>query len=219
MILLTGLVGVLLVLTAEAKVGNSEGTKCTETKECLLYDLVCETAEYEVRKYGAAKWVSTMEESWSMEYATMTAFRRLFGYISGENAEGKKIEMTAPVLVTIPEEPIWSTRNFTMSFLLPSEFQQNPPTPDNTKVYIHEMPEMKMYVRSYGGWMTGISDFYYARRLKNTFKINGATYNNTFHFGVGYDSPMKWYNRHNEVWFKVEGEPVCSSSSSEEMSD
>ncbi|XP_074553558.1 heme-binding protein 2-like [Halichoeres trimaculatus] len=212
MILLTGLVGVLLVLTAEAKVGNAEGTECTETKECLLYELVCDTGEYEVRKYGAAKWVSTKEKSLTMDLAQMAAFKRLFGYISGENERGKKIEMTAPVIVEIPEKNFWERVNFTMSFLLPSEYQQNPPRATNDEVYIHEMPEMQMYVQSYGGWMTSFSDYYHARCLKDVLDEEEAMYGTKYHYGVSYNSPMTLFNRHNEVWVKVVGKPVCSSS-------
>ncbi|KAK6311391.1 hypothetical protein J4Q44_G00170550 [Coregonus suidteri] len=65
-----GLVGLLLILTAEARIGNSsESSFCTESRECLLYDLVCKNDDYEVRHYDSVKWVSTDEECYFMDKA------------------------------------------------------------------------------------------------------------------------------------------------------
>lgn len=48
---------------------------------------------------------------------------------------GVKFEMTAPVLVKVPEETkMWEPAVYTLSFLLPSAYQENPPTPTNDKV-------------------------------------------------------------------------------------
>lgn len=86
---------------------------CFETEECLLFDLICDTGNYEVREiffrgqmcetgknlhqcvfvifvsqvrhYESVKWVSTEEETYFMDFAAMRAFRRLFNYINGTN--------------------------------------------------------------------------------------------------------------------------------------
>lgn len=83
---------------------------CFETEECLLFDLICDTDKYEVREnfftrqmpekklapmyffdvsqvrhYESVKWVTTEEEAYFMDFAVMTAFRRLFNYIKGTN--------------------------------------------------------------------------------------------------------------------------------------
>lgn len=48
---------------------------------------------------------------------------------------GVKFEMTAPVLVEVPEEvKMWEPAIYTLSFLLPSAYQERPPTPTNDKV-------------------------------------------------------------------------------------
>lgn len=48
----------------------------------------------------------------------------------------KKVEMTAPVLMKIQDgyKPFWESKAFSMSFLLPTEDQKNPPTPTDDKV-------------------------------------------------------------------------------------
>ncbi|KAM6904425.1 heme-binding protein 2 [Xenentodon cancila] len=212
MIYLTGLVGFLLVLTAEARVGNSSQLQfCSETQECLLFDLVCEIGEYEVRHYDSVKWVSTEETSFAMELASPKMFMRLFRYITGENELGKKIEMTAPVVVKMPEKKFWERGVYTMSFLLPAEHQKSPPKPTSSSLYINETPAMNVYALSYGGWMTTISDKQKANELSAALDKNNAKYKKT-HAAVGYNSPMTLFNRHNEVWFVADGEAVCPSS-------
>lgn len=45
------------------------------------------------------------------------------------------MEMTAPVLVRIPEETkVWEPAVYTLSFLLPAAYQEKPPVPTNDKV-------------------------------------------------------------------------------------
>ncbi|TNN43794.1 Heme-binding protein 2 [Liparis tanakae] len=130
MIYLSGFVGFLLVLTAEARVGNSsELNFCTETEECLLFDLICRTDDYEV--------------------------------------------------------------------------------------FINNIADMQVYVRSYGGWMMSWTDKNQAETLSSALKSAGAEFDRSFHYGVGYNSPMMVFNRHNEVWYVVQDDPVCGSSSEE----
>ncbi|XP_035511022.1 heme-binding protein 2 [Morone saxatilis] len=219
MIYLSGLVGFLLVLTAEARVGNSSQlTFCTETEQCLLFDLICKTDKYEARHYDSVKWVSTEETSFFMEMASMRAFRRLFEYITGANKDGKKIAMTAPVIVKIPNKRFWETAVFTMSFLLPMEHQNNPPKPTDDKVHIHDMPAMTVYGQSYGGWMTSMADKNNANSLSSALDSVQANYKKDFHYAVGYNSPMTMFNRHNEVWFVTDDDPECPSSEEMEFS-
>ncbi|XP_054463308.1 heme-binding protein 2 [Anoplopoma fimbria] len=213
-ICLSGLVGFLLVLTADARVGNSSQLSfCTETEQCLLFDLICDTDEYEVRHYDSVKWVSTDETHFSMDIATMKAFRRLFDYINGTNENGNNIKMTAPVLLKVSDTKyFWQKGTYTMSFLLPLEHQKNPPKPTDDKVYINKMPDMNVYVKSYGGWMMSWFDQKHASDLSSALNSVGAEYKKGFHYAAGYNSPMKIFNRHNEVWYVADDEPVCPSS-------
>ncbi|XP_036409140.1 heme-binding protein 2 [Megalops cyprinoides] len=209
----SGILLLVLMVTAEAYVGNSsESSFCTETKECLLFDLVCKTPEYEVRHYSLTRWVSTEAESYFMEIAVTTAFRRLFKYITGANENGQKIDMTAPVLVKMQEDrKLLQSSVYTLSFLLPSAYQANAPKPTDEKVYFTDMADTMVYVRSYGGWMVSMTDRIHSSQLKKDLDRVQAAYGKDFHYAVGYDSPMKLLNRHNEVWYSVEGEPVCTS--------
>ncbi|XP_061534487.1 uncharacterized protein soul5l [Phycodurus eques] len=201
-----------LVVTTEGSVGPStNGSFCTESKECLQFELVCKTDEYEVRHYTPTRWVSTDAEAYFMGVGAAMAFRRLFQYITGANEAGIQMEMTAPVLVKIPEETkMWEPAVYTLNFPLPQAYQDKPPAPTNDKLYFTEMPEMDVYVRSYGGWMLSVTSRLHAHLLTKELERVRAAYNRTYHYGVGYDSPLKLLDRHNEVWYVSEGPPVCS---------
>lgn len=212
MICLTGVIVLLLGLTVEGRIGDSksESSYCTETKECLLFDLVCEGDGYEVRHYDAAKWVSTEEQSHFMELAISRAFKKLYKYITGENEAGAKIDMTAPVLIKVKEDDsIWDSSVYVLNFLLPSDFQANPPKPTDPSVYFTDTPDMNVYVKSYGGWMMSVVSKIKAQQLKTSLDNVQASYETEYHYDVGYNSPMKILNRHNEEWYIVKGEPVC----------
>ncbi|XP_066516536.1 uncharacterized protein soul5l isoform X2 [Hoplias malabaricus] len=206
---------VLGISLADRGVGwsNSSSSFCTESRECLQFELICRTDEYEVRHYSPTRWVSTDAEAYFMGVGAAMAFRRLYQYITGANEGGVEIEMTAPVLVKVPQEMhMWEPALYTLSFLLPSAFQHHSPTPSNDKLYFIDMPEMDVYVRSYGGWMLSKSSRLYAQLLITELNRINANYNHTHHYAVGYDSPLKLLNRHNEVWYVAEGEPVCNKT-------
>ncbi|KAL1005058.1 hypothetical protein UPYG_G00053960 [Umbra pygmaea] len=199
----------------EGGVGPSNNSSfCTESKECLEYELVCKTEEYEVRHYSPTRWVSTDAEAYFMGVGAAMAFRRLFQYITGANNQGVQMEMTAPVLVRIPEDTrVWEPAVYTLSFVLPAAYQDQPPTPTNDKLYFTEMPSMDVYIRSYGGWMLSVTSRLHAHLLTQELARVQAAYNHSYHYGVGYDSPLKLINRHNEVWYVAKGDVICSDPS------
>uniref|UniRef100_A0A4W4FWI7 Heme-binding protein 1 n=1 Tax=Electrophorus electricus TaxID=8005 RepID=A0A4W4FWI7_ELEEL len=187
---------------------NSSSSLCSGSTECLQFDLVCKTEEYEVRHCSPSRWVSTDAEAYFMGVGAAMAFRRLYQYITGANQEGVQMDMATPVLVRVPEETqMWEPAIYTLNFLLPSVYQDNPPVPTNDKLYFTDMPEMDVYVRSYGGWMLSITSRLHAHLLTKELQRVNAYYNHTHHYAVGYDSPLKLLNRHNEVWYVVDNEP------------
>lgn len=55
------------------------------------------------------------------------------------------------------------------------------------QLYFTEMPEMDIYVRSYGGWMLSVTSRLHAHLLTKELERVGASYNHSYHYGVGYD--------------------------------
>lgn len=58
---------------------------------------------------------------------------------------------------------------------------------DSWQLYFTEMPEMVVYVRSYGGWMLSVTSRLHAHVLTKELERVRAAYNHSYHYGVGYD--------------------------------
>ena len=81
--------------------------------EEIKYDLIKKTEIYEIRRYYDRLVVQTAKEN------SNKSFRKLFGYISGQNDINQKIEMTTPVILIKEKDKI------KMQFFLPSSFNKN----------------------------------------------------------------------------------------------
>nr|XP_019949950.1 PREDICTED: heme-binding protein 2-like [Paralichthys olivaceus] len=214
MMLLSGVFCLLMMLTAEAGVGNSSGLlTCTETEDCLLYDLISDHLDFEERHYESVKWVSTNEMSFSMDFAAMDSFKRLLEYFDGANDNGTIMAATFPVLLKIPFNISLESAVFIISFLLPAEYQTAPPSPMNDMVYIHETPNMTVFTKSYDGWMTVMSDNVTASSLSFHLNLVGVKYIEDFYYAAIYNDVTTEINRYNEVWFVGVDESSSSSSS------
>lgn len=55
------------------------------------------------------------------------------------------------------------------------------------QVYIYETKDMNVYVRSYGGWLTTISDGSAAKSLSSALDSAGAKYKKGGHDAAGYN--------------------------------
>lgn len=169
--------------------------------DCPRYTVLETHKEYELRQYSASSWMSTNTAGVDYSKASSTNFMRLFRYISGTNTDKKKIAMTAPVLTMItPGQGPACENNFTMSFFMSPEVK-TPPTPTEKGVFPQDMPKMNVYVRSFGGYVRDIKEW-----IKETIKLGQAIgdtskYHTEFSYTAGYDSPFRFLNRHNEIWF------------------
>ncbi|XP_072104238.1 heme-binding protein 2-like [Mobula birostris] len=194
------------------RTSNSRPVHCREVKKCFNYDLICENSGYEVRHYNSSTWIATNVTSFFMEFASYEGFTKLFQYIQGKNEEGKKINMAAPVLLKIPEsERIMEMKNYTVHFLLPEAYQENPPTPTDPDVYFIEFPKMYVFVKSFGGSLLTWNSKFYSSRLKAELNKADQSFISDYYYGTGYNRPKTLFDQHNEVWYVAEGTPECST--------
>eukprot|EP00667_Euglena_gracilis_P023655 EG_transcript_26804 len=166
-------------------------------------------AGIEIRAYTESRWVKTNltgATDDAYEAAVEAGFRRLFRYISGENAAKAKIPMTAPVLVTVhPGAGPNCNTTFTVAFFVPFAFQAQTPEPSSPAVFLEANPAGKVAVLSYGGrasgWETPRAKLL---TLAAALQKQGIAFDDSKYATAGYDSPFRLLNRHNEVWYFLE---------------
>ncbi|KAI7844370.1 hypothetical protein COHA_002168 [Chlorella ohadii] len=170
--------------------------------QCPRFTVVNATDDYEVRYYEAGAWASTDVEAYAFALAANTGFRRLFGYIDGQNEEAVKIPMTAPVRTKISAAAGPFCKNqFTVSFFLPYRLHRHAPKPNNPDVYIQPSPAFTAFVAAKGGYVmddwqiTGM-----AKGLADRLDEAGIPYDTDSFFFAGYDPPFRLTGRHQEVW-------------------
>ena len=134
-------------------------------------------------------------------------FMKLFNYISGDNKMAQKVEMTAPVLSVyqnMNNELINKNSNVMMSmrFYIPKANQGNPPIPNQSDIFIITEPEMVVATYRFGGWAD--SEKYIANRdlLISKLGDQAKDYDLINMITAGYDSPMSFFDRRNEIFLK-----------------
>jgi len=143
-------------------------------------------------------------------------FMELFKYISGVNKEGDEIEMTRPVSThhSIKKKQFGGDLEVQeMCFYIPAEHQANPPQPlENSPVYIHKRPSMRVYALQFGGYALSSDVWQQQKDILENLLI-GKSHHDTEYFTNGYDSPMTLFNRRNEIWIQSleAGAPVVAA--------
>ena len=165
------------------------------------YVVLEKTGELEIRQYPTLIVARTRVQA-DFEDAGNMAFRRLAGYIFGDNAEKQKISMTAPVIMA-PEPAADGT--YWVSFFMPEEYQlADLPSPTDGLVEITRVPATKMAVVIYkGGWSEGNYDSAMERLMRllssTRWKVSGEP------VWARYNSPFRpSFMRTNEVMVPVE---------------
>ncbi|OCT77765.1 heme-binding protein 2-like [Xenopus laevis] len=171
---------------------------CTSYK-CPRYQLVRKYEKFEHRIYNATNWVTTSLELDFLGIGLVKSFKRLLDYINGQNSEGLEMKMTVPVRIKVPMSDILST-NATMSFFVPPAVV-TPPTPLNPAVYVEKLPEISVYVRSFGGYALNSEYEKQAKILVKELVALELPFDNSYGTAAGYNDPLTFFNRHNEVWY------------------
>jgi len=157
------------------------------------YTVVQRYDELEIRHYPPAMMASVDVTDSTYRSASGTGFRRLAGYIFGDNEAGEKIAMTAPVHMGMEEG------GMRMSFVLPAERALEPlPDPTDRGVQLHLADEEFVAVLRFSGFMrdAGMSDM--KAKLLIELERNGLLAIGPVRF-LGYDPPWQLIGRRNEV--------------------
>jgi len=177
------------------------------------FRVVTKDGDFEVRDYAEQVVAETWVEE-DFQDAGNTAFRKLFGYISGDNRAREDIAMTAPVAqreqgekiaMTSPVGQRATSEGWAVSFMMPSGFTlDTTPEPTDPAVRIRAIPQQRMATIRYSGRWTEKNYREYLAELESWIAAQGLTvigapvfarYNPPF-------TPPFW--RRNEILIPVE---------------
>merc|ERR1711988_944378 len=194
-----GLKSLVNSLTGDDKPGEVNGDY-----EQVPYEVLAKYNGYEERRYPSANYACTWmtnKKSWK-DRPQSKMFMKLFRYLAGVNKESQEIEMTVPVWswMAVPEV---GKITKDMCFYITKEFQSNPPEPVDPEVRIVKSKERVGFVKQFGGY--AMQDFVWmkeAEKFRAELSERSNEVNFNYFWTAGYDSPMKFWNRRNEVAFE-----------------
>ena len=207
------LLSVLLLMVVFHQVGCAVvGIRLTEEHphEVLMTD-----GKYEIRDYEPAI-IARTEVDGSYDEVGRRGFRRLGGYIFGDNVEDESIAMTAPVEMipeteSVEDEAINADR-WTMTFVMPEGYTRDSlPDPTNSNVILEETPRRLTAVVRFTGLLSDDDIDAHGPDLLAWVETQGYRPVSTLRL-AGYDPPWTIpFLRRNEV--QVDVEPIEDSAS------
>jgi hypothetical protein len=188
------------------------------------YTVIKDYDTFEVREYQPLT-IAEVTIKGDQEEASNQGFRLLAGYIFGKNHQraidgeatiSKKIEMTAPVVVTPAADPqkiamtapvqvvAGGSGSYRVQFTMPKSYHlENLPVPDDPRVSLKSVPARRVAVRQYSGsW--SMTRYEEEKAILDTgIKKAGLRPLGEAEF-ARYNSPYAlWFLRRNEVWIPV----------------
>ena len=147
------------------------------------YELLYQSMNVEIRKYDSLK-IMTVTEKLPYKEATYSGFRKLASYIFGNNADGKKFSMTAPVITSEYGEGLVN-----VSFVIQNHYVLNEmPKPNSKEIYFHELNLNKVAAIRFGFWATSSKIQSMQVKLESYLKANSLDYMPIFYVAQ-YNSP------------------------------
>ena len=169
--------------------------------ESLGFERADQLGEVEVRIYERHL-LASVDVNGAFKDAGNAAFRPLFRYISGRNADEQKIAMTAPVIQRASRK---DDADWTVSFVMPASLlDTGAPNPTAEQVEIVERAEQLIAALPYSGsWRTSLfeenKEKLIQRLAKSEYSVCGEV------MWARHNAPFTpWFLKKNEVLI-----PVC----------
>jgi SOUL heme-binding protein len=189
---------VLIVLTVVFIAFQSFMSISNSNIEKQQYRVVKAEKGFELRYYPPATFATVKSSAKSYRELSGSGFRKIAGYIFGDNESSTKIAMTSPVHMDINE------KESSMSFVMPSNYDvKSLPKPNDAKVEIHQTPGEYAAAIEFGGFANDASIRKHAEELKQLLDQKGIKTIGNFRY-LGYNPPYQIIARKNEIVVAVE---------------
>merc|ERR1712121_24885 len=168
--------------------------------EQVPYELIQKLDDgVEERRYPSVNFACTeLEYTPDLEKSSSWSLEK----IAGVYKQQQEIEMTVPVISKM--RPLEDGQMYKeMCFYITKEFQDNPPEPVNEEVKIKKSSERIVFVKQFGGY--AMKDDVWleaAEKFREEMSDREDELMMDHFYTAGYDSPMKFWNRRNEVMFE-----------------
>lgn len=170
----------------------------TSNIEKQKYRVVKTEKEFEIRFYPPAILATVQSSASNYRELSSSGFRRIAGYIFGNNASSSKIAMTSPVHMDINAD------KSSMSFVMPSQYGMNDlPKPNDPNLKIHESPAQYVAAIAFGGYANDEKIKQYAAQLKAALDAKEIKTIGNFSY-LGYNPPYQLIGRKNEIIVAVD---------------
>jgi len=177
------------------------------------YEIEDRKGPLEIRRYYPQVTATTRVVTDDYDAALQQGFRRLAGYIFGDNFNGEKIGMTSPVSsraanehieMTSPVIAASSPQGFDVSFVMPrGRALESLPTPNDSTVELERVPERRVAVLRFRGRYRGTDVSSQQRELMHLVE-NAKLLATSPPMFAGFDPPMTLpFLRRNEVWVEL----------------
>ena len=170
----------------------------TNKTEEQKYSVIQKEKDFEIRYYPAATFATIESKATNYRDLSYPGFRKLAGYIFGNNESSVHISMTSPVHMDVNDTVS------TMSFVMPAAYNKtNLPSPKDASVRINEVPEEYDAVIRFGGYTNDQKIKYYSEKLRTILLEKGIKTIGHFRF-LGYNPPYQFIGRKNEIIVSIE---------------
>lgn len=192
MIIALGVIILILVVFQSFMVASTNNT------EKQAYKVVKKEEGFEIRYYPPATFATIQSSAKNYRELSGNGFRKIAGYIFGNNESSSKIAMTTPVHMDISNE------GSSMSFVMPSAYDiNNLPRPNDANVQLHQTPGEYVAAITFGGFANDGSIKKYAAELEKALGDKGIKSIGHFRY-LGYNPPYQLVGRKNEIIVTVE---------------
>ena len=170
----------------------------TNKTEEQKYTVIQKDKDFEIRFYPAATFATIESKANNYRDLSSPGFRKLAGYIFGNNESSVHISMTTPVHMDVNDTVS------TMSFVMPATYNtSNLPTPTDASVRIKEVPDEYTAAIRFGGYANDEKIKFYSEKLKKILTEKGIRTVGHFRF-LGYNPPYQFIGRKNEIIVSIE---------------
>ena len=172
--------------------------------ETPQYKLIKKKGNFEIRSYDKMVVARTSVNS-DYKESTLAGFRRIAGYIFGDNDKEMKISMTAPVISDCPSS---NEKPYEILFVMPKKHSLEGLPKANTELISIEKESFgEVTVLLFGGWATETRSLNYQKKLLEFINKQGLKYKGGFMIAQ-YNSPWTLPPfRKNEVMVRILNTP------------